>query len=420
MLRSMFSGVSGLRLHQTRMDVIGNNIANVNTVAYKSSRITFQEIYSQTLRPASAPLPDGSRGGTNPFQVGLGIGISSMDVLHLNGSAQRTDRVMDLAIEGDGFFVVSDGSGQYYTRAGNFDIDRAGTIVTASGMKVLGWVYNHTQGTMETTGLPREINLSNLVLPPKATENIRFEGNLDSRAETGTIVPYTASIIDAKGQEHKIQYEFVKAAENNVWNYTVTAPPGVTLTQGASGVLRFNDAGRLISPDASPPAVPSQVPEVVLEIGGTDSIQYQAHFTEDKFTYYSGDSSLKVTSVDGYRLGVLSGITIDSSGSVIGIYNNGQFRTEAVLALARFTNPGGLLKGGDNLFLETTNSGFPELGPSGTDGRGSINPGALEMSNVDLAKEFTDMISTQRGFQANSRIITTSDELLQELVNLKR
>lgn len=418
MLRSMFSGVSGLRLHQTRMDVIGNNIANVNTVAYKASRVTFQEIYSQTLRPASAPMPDGSRGGTNPFQVGLGIGISSMDVLHLNGSAQRTDRVLDLAIEGDGFFAVRDGAGQYYTRAGNFDIDRAGSIVTASGMKVLGWVYNHALGTLETSGQPREINLSNLVLPPRATENIHFEGNLDSRSENGAVVSYTATVTDAKGQEHRVLYEFVKAADANVWNYTVTAPPGTTLTQGGTGVLRFTDAGRLIPPDAAPPA--SQIPEVVLTIGGTESITYQAHFTEDKFTYYSGDSSLKVTSVDGYRLGVLSGITIDSSGSVIGIYNNGQFRTEAVLALARFTNPGGLLKGGDNLFIETTNSGFPELGPSGTGGRGNINPGALEMSNVDLAKEFTDMISTQRGFQANSRIITTSDELLQELVNLKR
>ncbi|MBE3101381.1 MAG: flagellar hook-basal body complex protein, partial [Firmicutes bacterium] len=215
MLRSMFSGVSGLRVHQTRMDVIANNIANVNTTAFKSSRVNFQEIYSQTLKSASSPANGGGRGGTNPSQVGLGISIASIDVLHMNGSAQRTDKATDLAIEGDGFFTVSDGSNQYYTRAGNFDMDRSGSLVTSGGLKLMGWLNDPITQQVETTGEPKEINLANLVLPPKATSSITFEGNLDNRAldGNGDIVPYTVSVFDAKGTEHKLTYTFTKTAE---------------------------------------------------------------------------------------------------------------------------------------------------------------------------------------------------------------
>jgi flagellar hook protein FlgE len=413
MLRSMFSGVSGLRLHQTRMDVIGNNIANVNTTAFKSSRVTFQEVFSQTLKPASSPAEGGGRGGTNPFQVGLGISIASIDSLHMNGGVQRTDKATDLAIEGDGFFAVSDGSNMYYTRDGNFDLDLSGNLVTASGLKVMGWLYNPATQSVETTGEPTEINLANMVLPPKATTSITFEGNLSDRLDIGDSLPYTVNIFDAKGAEHKLTYTFTKSA-NNVWNYTVTAPPNMTVAGGMSGVLSFNQDGSLI-PMAMPPltviAVDNSIPPINIDV----------EFNPDKFTQYDeSESTVKAALVDGYRAGVLNGINIDSNGDVVGIYSNGQFHVEATLAIAKFTNPGGLERMGGNLFRTSTNSGIPELGIAGEDGRGTINPGALEMSNVDLAREFTDMITTQRGFQASSRIITTSDEMLQELVNLKR
>jgi len=397
------------------MDVIGNNIANVNTVAFKSSRVTFSELYSQTLRPASAPEP-GGRGGTNPFQIGLGIGISSVDVLHINGSVQRTDRATDLAIEGDGFFVVEDRSGRFYTRAGNFDMDEQGNLVTSGGLKVLGWSYDSATGSISTAGQPSAINLANLKLPPKATESVEFFGNLDSRLPVGSQVSYTVSVYDAKGDTHAVTYTFEKDAADNVWLYSVSSLDGV-ITSGDTGVLVFDDNGKFI-----PPGMPggSTVPALTLAVTGTEDIVYQASFVPDKFTYNAGESSINTANVDGYSFGVLNGIAIDATGSIIGVYSNGQFRTEAVLAMATFTNPGGLVKKGDNLFMESTNSGISNIGTSGTDGRGTVNPGALEMSNVDLAKEFTDMIATQRGFQANSRIITTSDELLQELVNLKR
>ena len=417
MLRSMFSGVSGLRIHQTRMDVIANNIANVNTTAFKSSRVNFQEIYSQTLKSASSPANGGGRGGTNPSQVGLGISIASIDVLHMNGSAQRTDKATDLAIEGDGFFTVSDGSNQYYTRAGNFDMDRSGNLVTSGGLKLMGWLNDPITQQVETTGEPKEINLANLVLPPKATSSITFEGNLDNRAQTGNgdIVPYTVSVFDAKGTEHKLTYTFTKSAAANEWKYAVTdptGPTGLTIAAG-TGTLTFKTDGSFDTTALDTPLMTVTVP-------GTDDIVIQPSFTADKFTQYAGDTLVKAAAVDGCRKGELNGINIDKSGNVTGVYNNGEFRVEATLALARFTNPGGLERMGDNLFTVSTNSGFPDLGAAGQDGRGIINPGSLEMSNVDLAKEFTDMISTQRGFQANSRIITTSDEMLQELVNLKR
>jgi len=413
----MFSGVSGLRIHQTRMDVIANNIANVNTTAFKSSRVNFQEIYSQTLKSASSPANGGGRGGTNPSQVGLGISIASIDVLHMNGSAQRTDKATDLAIEGDGFFTVSDGSNQYYTRAGNFDMDRSGSLVTSGGLKLMGWLNDPITQQVETTGEPKEINLANLVLPPKATSSITFEGNLDNRAKNGDIVPYTVSVFDAKGTEHKLTYTFTKAATVNKWDYAVTDPTdptGLTIP-GGTGTVTFNTDGSF---NTTAPA--TNIPLMTVAVAGTQTINIQPSFTADKFTQYAGETSVKAAAVDGYRKGELNGINIDKSGNVTGVYSNGEFRVEATLALARFTNPGGLERMGDNLFTVSTNSGFPDLGAAGQDGRGIINPGSLEMSNVDLAKEFTDMISTQRGFQANSRIITTSDEMLQELVNLKR
>jgi flagellar hook protein FlgE len=403
----MLSGVSGLRNHQTRMDVIGNNIANVNTVGYKASRVTFQEIFSQTLSNASAPA--NGRGGTNPAQVGLGVSLGSIDVLHMNGSAQRTDKATDLAIEGDGFFVVSDGTGKYYTRAGNFDVDQSGNLTAPGGLKLMGWLNDPATNQVTTAGEPKEINLANLVLPPKETSSITFEGNLDNRLAVGDKIPYTVSVFDAKGTEHKLVFTFTNNG-NNQWGYAVNQD-GVAGPVG-SGTLTFDTKGNF---NSAATTMSMNIP-----ITGTENLVITPAFTADKFTQYSGEASVKASAIDGYKSGVLNGINIDGSGNVTGIYSNGQFRTEAVLALAQFTNPGGLEKIGDNLFTTSTNSGIPILGMAGQDGRGTINPGTLEMSNVDLAKEFTDMIATQRGFQANSRIITTSDEMLQELVNLKR
>ena len=557
MMRSLYSGISGLRVHQVQMDVIGNNIANVNTVAFKSSRVTFQEILNQTLKNASAPAQAGGRGGTNPQQVGLGVSVGSIDVLHTNAGVQRTDRATDLAIDGEGFFMVSDGENVYYTRAGNFDVDVNSDLVYPGGLKVLGWstlITDPVTGVqyVDTTGTPDFINLANLSMQAKATDMIKFEGNLDANVDVGSQVQYSFTVFDSLGNEHKLNYIFTKQAPN-VWSWKIVPAPQSgadthTVQQDVSGVsagnpvtigganrpiqyahdiksvwvdtpnglnryeftvvqdenefnarmaslgqgqavilvngtgsvqVAFGDdmpAGSTVRIEYNNFAVSHVVPMVYVDAGevtgaapaydwdndGIDDIPAgQAHgvliFGEDgrliqsiinsditiamnpdvsgaadifltrdniqfdptKFTQNANATTINATGT-GYAAGILNSISIDSQGRVIGYYTNGRSREDAVLAIATFSNPGGLDKVGNNLYRRSTNSGDPIYGRAGIGGRGTIIPGALEMSNVDLAKEFTDMIVAQRGFQANSRIITAADEMLQELVNLKR
>lgn len=427
MLRSMFSGVSGLRSHQTRMDVIGNNIANINTVGFKASRVTFQEIYNQTLKAASAPTSATGRGGVNAHQVGLGVSVASINVLHTQSGAQRTDKATDLAIEGDGFFVVSDGVTNFYTRAGNFDIDPQGYLVSATGLKVQGWTNRNIDGEIITTGTTNEINLANLSMPPRPTSVLGFEGNLDSGLDVNDMIEYTTSIVDSLGEEHNIKLIFTKIAPNrwdlliepaDVNSKIINSPlydsTDATNFPGAQPI-QFDGNGKLVWPING-----ITIPNIEYNNGAVPTENLFISFDTEKFTQNDSESSVKISYTDGYLYGVLNNINIDSMGRVVGIYSNGQTRIDAVIAVARFSNPAGLSKLGENLFQISANSGEPITGQAGLDGRGAINPGALEMSNVDMANEFTDMIITQRGFQANSRIITTSDEMLQELVNLKR
>ncbi|MFU0801117.1 MAG: flagellar hook protein FlgE [Xylanivirga thermophila] len=407
MLRSMFSGVSGLRAHQMQMDVIGNNISNVNTVGYKSSRVTFQEIFSQTLKPSSAPAANGMRGGTNAQQVGLGVSVGSIDVLHNRTGVQRTDKVTDLSIEGDGFFVVSDGTNSFYTRAGNFDVDRAGNMVAPGGLKVLGWKPDE-----DVSAPPKAINVANLSMPPAATKGMNFSGNLDVNSDN---YEYTVTVFDSLGREHKLKYEFKKTATPNEWEYTVTTDDAINIEiSNASGKFKFKNDGKY---DTT-----ASLGDVGLtfkgKYAGTESITLKQDFSN--MTQNGGPTDIKGDQQGGYAAGVIDSISIDANGYIIGLYTNGQSQLEWKIAMGKFTNPAGLTKIGNNMFQRSSNSGEPSLDMAGVAGRGVINPGTLEMSNVDLAKEFTDMIVAQRGFQANSRIITTSDELLQELVNLKR
>jgi len=429
----MYSGISGLRVHQTKLDVIGNNIANVNTVGFKSSRTVFQEVYNQTLKAASAPTPDGNRGGSNPQQVGLGVSIASIDVLHTSSGVQRTDKATDLAIEGNGFFIVSDGETMYYTRAGNFDIDPQGYLVTASGLKVLGWTQKDNDGNIITSHSIDSLSPirldSNMYVSPNQTSYIAFSGNLDSRTEVGKSEKYTATVVDSLGNEHPIILEFTRASTGsnlNRWNVKITSPEILVSGQPrvlANFYISFDENGRIEEGsylDEEDGFYVYEIDDIDFENGSAEIDNLKIRFNIDNTTQHAREFSIKVTDTDGYGPGTLDTITIDSSGQVIGIYSNGLIQTEAILALASFNNPAGLTKLGNNLFYNTPNSGSVNIGQAGTRGLGDINPGALEMSNVDLAYEFTEMITAQRGFQANSRIITTSDEVLQELVNLKR
>ncbi|TZE83350.1 flagellar hook protein FlgE [Calorimonas adulescens] len=422
MMRSMFSAISGLKAHQAMMDVIGNNIANVNTPGYKTARITFKDVFSQTLRGATGPQE--GRGGTNPQQIGLGVSVASIDNLFTNGSSQRTDNPLDLSISGNGFFVVGDNSGRYFTRAGNFGLDSSGNLVNSSGYLVLGWQAD-VDGNYDTATEPAALNLFNkLTLGAMPTTNITMGGNLDAGTpdtSPDNEISYNVSIYDSLGNEHILTLHFTRTG-SNTWDVSLTTnDSSITSTFPAAVTFTFDANGKLTDTDTVATDGIMTLPITGITYNnGAATQDITISFPIDNFTMFAGDTTAKAVDKDGYAAGTLESFTIDQYGKVVGTYSNGGRQLLGVLAIADFANEGGLQKIGDNLFIDTNNSGNPEIGQAGGRGLGVINPGTLEMSNVDLSQEFTNMIIAQRGFQANSRIITAADELLQELVNMKR
>ncbi len=424
MLRSLFAGVSGLRSHQVRMDVIGNNIANVNTVGFKASRVNFAEALSQVIRGAQAPSE--ARGGMNPMQVGLGVQVGGIDTLFTQGNLQYTGNLTDLAIQGDGFLVVGDGLRQFYTRDGSIVMDSGGNLVHASsGLRLMGWQAD-AAGTVDTAGplSPLKIPVGTQI-PPRATTRVTLSGNLDASAPVyDGNDPATASgrwtttltVYDALGNPTQLRLVFTKQ-DANQWQWELFY--GDEASPVASGSLSFDDPdnpGRLADPTA-PVEVTVPLSSLAPELGAED-LTFEIDFAG--VTQYASPSTASLASQDGYATGSLESFAIDSNGVITGLYSNGRTQVIGQVAMALFTNPGGLLKAGNNLYAESSNSGPPAVGEAATGGRGVLTAGALEMSNVDLAQEFTNMITAQRGFQANARVITTSDELLQELISLRR
>ncbi|ADL07865.1 flagellar hook protein FlgE [Thermosediminibacter oceani] len=404
MMRSMFSGVTGLRNHQIKMDVIGNNIANVNTVGYKKSRVTFQDTLSQTMRGASSA--QGNRGGTNPMQIGLGMTIAAIDTIHTPTSLEATGNMTDLAIEGDGFFILSDGQGYYYTRAGNFGFDEQGNLVnTANGFKVMGWQDSSSKTPQDI----KPINIQKgMLMPAKPTDIVVFAKNLN-KADQVVTIPF--KVYDSLGRAHNLTITFTNNGDNT-WDYDISFDPTlISVSSGSdTGTLAFDPNGNLSGG--------STINSVTLTIVGANPITFTPDFSN--VTQYAKETTVDLSYQNGYPAGTLLGISVDSTGTITGVFDNGQTMELAQVALAVFNNPAGLMKAGRNMYTYSNNSGEPQIGLAGTGGRGTISPGSLEMSNVDLAEEFTQMIITQRGFQANSRVITASDEMLQELVNIKR
>jgi flagellar hook protein FlgE len=393
MMRSMYSGVSGLRIHQTKMDVIGNNIANVNTVGFKSSRTVFSEVFSQTIQGSSGA--NENSGGTNPMQIGLGASISSIDVDMTEGAAQRTDNPLDLKIEGDGFFVVSDVTGNKFTRAGAFRIDEAGNLVTPDGKNLMGWTPNEVSGEIEKTKVKalQVLNASNAYVEPSQTEKMVIQGNINKNDPQLAVLPgspFSVSFFDSLGYKYTAQFYIQETATASEFQFTL---PANSITDQDGNTI-INDAQNVTVPfDTASGKV--TVPPVFELTGLANSATPALTFSE-----FSDPIEVDV-----------SGLTLF----------NGNTTVEGVSGDVTFQNPAGLQKIGANLFEVTNNSGdFDGIGEDITSSGGAFNAGVLEMSNVDLSREFTEMITTQRGFQANSRIITSSDEMLQELVNLKR
>ncbi|OOP63273.1 flagellar hook protein [Arthrobacter sp. SRS-W-1-2016] len=389
MLRSLYSGISGLRAHQAMLDVTGNNIANVNTAGFKASSTQFQDTLSQMTQGAGAPQTE--TGGTNPAQIGLGVRVAGISTNFSQGSSQSTGRATDMMISGDGFFITSKAGQQLYTRAGAFDMDAAGRLVSPDGGILQGW--SAANGVVNQGGPIGPIALSpNTTSAAVATTKASLDGNLPSDAAVGTSVERQVKVYDADGASRSLTLTFSRSAGGwDVAGADANGAAGNTTLTFANGALTSGGA---------------------MTVGG---------ITVDMSTVtgFASMSTLTVGSQNGSEAGKLESFTLGGDGSLIGSFSNGAKQVLAQVALARFTNPGGLEKAGSSTYVATANSGAAQLGAPGAAGLGTLTAGALEMSNVDLSQEFTNLIVAQRGFQANARIITTSDEVLQELTNLK-
>ncbi|NMA55645.1 MAG: flagellar hook protein FlgE [Firmicutes bacterium] len=437
MMRSMYAAVSGLRNHQTRMDVIGNNIANVNTTGFKKSRVTFKDAFSQVLKGASRP--EGGLGGTNPMQVGMGMVLGSIDVIHTKGNAQGTGKMTDLCIDGEGFFILNSGTGSlYYSRAGAFDFDREGNFINPDGMIVQGWYLNEygerlrsrTDNTIDPAAPPSNLALIHQLTPPQATSSVVLSGNLHDGTAPDESFSRTFTVYDQKGNPYDVQIEFEPGAslpappenefENafSAWTWSI---PGV------EGTLVFDAAGNILGVTVDENDNEAEVTGTTVKLTfdpdkestGDECVQV---FDFSGITQYADPRGESIISVqqDGYTYGRLEELVVDDKGVISGSFSNGTSRPLLQVAIATFGNPAGLIGRGNSLFALSNNSGEPQIDAPGTGMAGAVSPSSLEMSNVDLSEEFTDMIVTQRGFQANSRVITASDEMLQELVNMKR
>lgn len=437
-MKSLFSGVSGLRVHQTKMDVISNNIANINTVGFKRSTATFKDSFSQTLTAASAANAD--RGGVNPQQIGAGASIGAISTVMSQGAQQRTDDGNNIYIDGDGFFIVKDATGFSFTRAGNFEVDASGNLVNPSGLNVCGWKVGEDGKIVQDRVEP--INIyegNNLYSPATATTNIEFTGNFN--LTTNPEQKNTMSFYDSLGNKYNLEITFKYNPENQRWTmessnevimngkdkFTLNNPlTGIEIGFGENGKLDLASCTGLAETDGKLTLAQPFTPELAANAGPPVGPQPpNSNFGEIvvDFTTLTQFNSKPTVTADGNgnTAGNMNGYSIDGEGIIRASYDNGESKIIAQIPLAKFKNPAGLEKYGSNLYKETANSGeFDGIGATASSLGSSLQGGVLEMSNVDLSYEFSEMIITQRGFQANSRIITTSDEIIQELVNLKR
>lgn len=455
MMRSLYSGVAGLKTHQTRMDVIGNNIANVNTTAYKSQSMTFSDLMYQTTQAASGANPTTGVGGTNARQIGLGAKTSAIKTaITTQGASQTTNDPFDIMITGDSFFIVNNGQNNYFTRDGSFYVDGAGNLaMTSTGYNVMGWQVDPNDASaikQDTVSALRVMTTENMTYPPEATKSARISGIIDKN---------DTNVNAAAGKIMNLEFY-----DNQGYKYTAKLSVHSTKTDGQFTVKLddiLDSKGKTVLADPTKASLQqnnADVKDPVLEFdlkngsfknvgptggaaGGTEST-LTLHFDAGTFPSFTditidfsncsnlnnnGSSTVSPIRGDakgngaGRKVGEMSGIDIQKDGMIYANYDNGCSRLLGQIAVATFANASGLAKEGDNLYSATQNSGdFDGIGTDITTGGGYMNTGVLEMSNVDLSSEFTEMITTQRGFQANSRIITVSDTLLEELTNLKR
>ena len=467
MMRSLFSGVAGLKTHQTRMDVIGNNIANVNTVAYKSQSATFQELMYQNTQNASAANEATGRGGINAKQIGLGSSLAAINTnITQSGSSQSTGNAFDVQISGDSFFIVSDGQQNHFTRAGAFYVDGVGNLaMTSNGYNVMGWQPNEdgTDVLVDTVSPLKIMSAENLTSAPEQTTKAYIDGVIDKNdsnvtSTTGRLV--NISVYDNLGYSYIVQLAIKQDKDTSgtpIEGKYVISPSkllnsdgkdlldaGTNPTKNASQI-KFGTADSItIEFDTTTGTLKSPIIDDNKEANITLTISDKTTGSKSGVDAFVNPISVDLANLKMYdnkgtstvaghygdvqgrnagrKKGALSGVAIQQDGKIYGSYDNGTSKLLGQIAVASFANASGLEKIGDNLYDTTQNSGeFDGIGKDITsDGAGAMKTGVLEMSNVDLSAEFTEMITTQRGFQANSRIITVSDTMLEELINLKR
>jgi flagellar hook protein FlgE len=404
--------LSGLTASSTALAAIANNLANLNTVGYKQSRVTFRDLFYRTV---------GTTGAGDPIQTGAGVAVGTIGTNFTGGSTDSSGVATDVAISGDGFFVVEKDGVRQYTRAGNFTVDPEGFLTTQDGQRVLA--YQATSGTLNPALGLAPIQLGKgQINPPNPTSYVQMKSNLDAGAQVGD-PPYSSQMVvyDSLGSSHALTFQFSKTAANE-WTYNITIPATDVGTIGApvsikNGTLQFDGNGQLTSPTSDITGL-----TITGLVSGASNLTFDWRILENgagMLTQMAATSNVASTYQNGFSSGSLLDFSIGGDGVIQGSFTNGT-KVLGQIALANFANLQGLDREGHNCFGATLASGQAVIGAPSTGGRGTLAGGALELSNVDIASEFASLITAQRGFQANARVITAFDEITQETINLKR
>lgn len=416
MITSFSTALSALSAYSTAIDVVGNNLANLNTPGFKTSVVSFHDLVTQSLGA-----------GLGETQVGFGVGRPVTLRQFSQGAIQTTAGPMDAAIQGDGFFVVKmAGGGQAYTRGGNLQIDLSGVLTTSTGQKLQGWSTIGANGAVDTN-----TPIGDIVVPvgslkaPTPTSKISLDLNLNAAGTAGPppdVFSTSVEVVDSLGKSHNVTFTFTKSATVNQWTYSI-AVPDADLTNPftpVTGNLTFDSNGKLAAP--LPTDAPPQIPITGLADGASDmTITWSLYDAlRPRLTQFTQPSAVSALTQDGSPTANLIRVGLADGGRVLAQYSNGQQVVVGQLAMAMVRNPESMIAAGDNNFQLSARSALPAIGLPGTGGRGTVLGGAVESSTVDIAREFTNLIVLQRGYQANSRVVTTADELSQETINLKR
>lgn len=417
---AFYSSLSGLSTNANALNVIGNNLSNINTVGFKGSSTTFRDIFSTSLTGTA------TQGNGNPIQFGLGVQVNSVSQDFSQSSFQSTGNALDMAIQGNGFFTLQTVDGrQVFSRAGNFTRNNDGYLVASDGSNVMGWNRDPVTGVVNTSATLAPIRIdAGTTASAFATQNIRLGINLNSAGAIGDTLTTPVQAYDSQGNPQNIIVTYTKTG-SNTWNYAASVSAPATIGAGATGTLVFSTSGNLLTINGNPPTSANNPVFSGINWGNGTTVQ---NVTWDvvnpdnspNVTQFSGSSSTTSTFQDGYGAGTLRDLSVDQNGVISGTFTNGQVISLAQVALSTFNNVNGLVQTGNNHWGQTLSSGSPTIGLANQGGRGGVLGSNLELSNVDMAGEFTKLILSQRGYQANSRLVTTTDQLLQETLNLKQ